>query len=977
MAFSPISTTSPNTLGFSNKANVGSPASSNWGFGIPRKTNTFWINLVVNPSWTGGSYTDGLDPVGTFPYIFKNKPQGIEYGYQPNVNSFFRGTNISYTDSFSVGSTANFTLRKVVSQNPFGAEQLYTTATGGQEMRTWYIEGMAFSTIKFANLTPTITASGALLRINNVQGGSITSTTFTGQSFELEFNNGLVWLLYAPVSISFTVSSSPAWKITFTTTYTNIIKFAFLGKTDEIPATSGRPNAFNTRRTVLDVYGVNPSYVTGGTIDNTTFSGNTATYTITWSKVGTSPLLHFCLPHHETVLVSPNYKNLTMRSMRGVQKVIEGDQWVMTENLTTVGINYTPFLSSDIPAIQSALNTDYRHSPASDIDTYFGFKEIQKVAQMALIANQIGDTAKKNYCLNTLKQKIEPWLYGVNQSYSTIDTGVGYTGTDGSYIANGQTFVIANNCTTTTLTGTGTGLKVNVNINQTAGGQIWEYFTNVAGTGYNDGDTVQVNAPSGFNNKMRISKNPMRYDTEYGGFTSDIAMNTRDGLFGSGGYNDHHFHYGYFIQPCAVIAYLDPTWATPAIKERVDLFVRDIMNPSTSDTFFPQFRGKDLYLGHAFAGGLGPSGDVNNQESTSEDINAWYACYNWFTYTSRTQLADLSRLFLTLSQRAAQKYWHIYDNSIYSGIFASTLMVGIVWVTKCDYATFFSGNDECIHGIQFIPWTPISTSTFPNQTWNQNEWNFLNTNVFERSYPVGTSISNQGSGYSGTNGGYTANGDTFTVANNVQVTGGSGSSLLLNMNINMTKGGKIWEVYVVGESKGSGYHHNDIVNIVSNTGGLVGGTNGKVQLLLEAEQGWLGLLYKFRVFTDPNDAWNRTNTISNFDNGESKTSSLAYISQFRYQSVTLDSPIATVMQGVKTIINWQPITGATQYELQVTTTSDISFTAPVYSNSSITSFITYITGLSASTPYIYRLRAKNNTPVYSSYFVGNFTTLPV
>lgn len=74
--------------------------------------------------------------------------------------------------------------------------------------------------------------------------------------------------------------------------------------------------------------------------------------------------------------------------------------------------------------------------------------------------------------------------------------------------------------------------------------------------------------------------------------------------FGNTFYNDHHFHYGYFILTAAIIGHLDPGWLTPANVDWVNTLVRDVANPSSFDKYFPVFRNFDWYHGHSWAHGL-------------------------------------------------------------------------------------------------------------------------------------------------------------------------------------------------------------------------------------------------------------------------------------------------------------------------------------------------------------------------------------
>lgn len=70
--------------------------------------------------------------------------------------------------------------------------------------------------------------------------------------------------------------------------------------------------------------------------------------------------------------------------------------------------------------------------------------------------------------------------------------------------------------------------------------------------------------------------------------------------FGNSYYNDHHYHWGYFIQTGALIAYLDPSYV-PKMKNWVEGLIRDANNPSPQDKSFPQFRYFDWYSGHSWS----------------------------------------------------------------------------------------------------------------------------------------------------------------------------------------------------------------------------------------------------------------------------------------------------------------------------------------------------------------------------------------
>ena len=51
-------------------------------------------------------------------------------------------------------------------------------------------------------------------------------------------------------------------------------------------------------------------------------------------------------------------------------------------------------------------------------------------------------------------------------------------------------------------------------------------------------------------------------------------------------------------------------------------------------------------------------------------------------------------------------------------------VVGILWSSKVDHATWFGANLEFIHCIQMLPFTPISEELLPS-SWIQEEYQIL------------------------------------------------------------------------------------------------------------------------------------------------------------------------------------------------------------------------------------------------------------
>lgn len=222
--------------------------------------------------------------------------------------------------------------------------------------------------------------------------------------------------------------------------------------------------------------------------------------------------------------------------------------------------------------------------------------------------------------------------------------------------------------------------------------------------------------------------NPLVYDTRWGGIVSNRGVNDVGADFGQGYYNDHHFHYGYHLYAAAVLAKGDASWATQ-YRDKVLWLVRDIANPASNDPYFPRFRHIDFFGGHSWANGLFDLSDGRNQESTSEAVHAWYAVSLVGQALSDDRLAGIGRTLLAIESAAAQTYWQIPESSkVYDSALASRRVLGNLWSTKADYATFFGANPEYVFGIQMLPYTP-ATELLLSPEWINDSWGLMQTTI--------------------------------------------------------------------------------------------------------------------------------------------------------------------------------------------------------------------------------------------------------
>lgn len=212
-------------------------------------------------------------------------------------------------------------------------------------------------------------------------------------------------------------------------------------------------------------------------------------------------------------------------------------------------------------------------------------------------------------------------------------------------------------------------------------------------------------------------KDSIIYDRTYGGLISSRSHDSLDlnsGVdFGSAVFNDHHFHYGYFIYAAAAIAKSEPAWFLASgnhyLNRTIDL-IRDIANPNRSDPYFALHRYKDWYDGNSWANGMVPYGGGKNQESSSEAVNAWYGVYLFGLAMNEQNIMNTGRIMLAQEIRAAQKYYHItlpQSNPMYPAVYTSKFhTVTNLYQGTMDASTFFGDVNYYATGIQIIPVIP-------------------------------------------------------------------------------------------------------------------------------------------------------------------------------------------------------------------------------------------------------------------------------
>ena len=172
--------------------------------------------------------------------------------------------------------------------------------------------------------------------------------------------------------------------------------------------------------------------------------------------------------------------------------------------------------------------------------------------------------------------------------------------------------------------------------------------------------------------------------------------------------NDHHFHYGYWVTGAAHVALRDPDWASEAKwGGMVGKIIADIATDERGRTDFPFLRNFDTYEGHSWASGDASFVDGNNQESSSEAVNAWASLILWGEATGNTRVRDLGVYLYTTEVAAVQTYWFDLNKEVLAPEFGRPY-ASMVFGGKYAYNTWWTLEPRQIAGINLLPLTPAS-----------------------------------------------------------------------------------------------------------------------------------------------------------------------------------------------------------------------------------------------------------------------------
>ena len=165
--------------------------------------------------------------------------------------------------------------------------------------------------------------------------------------------------------------------------------------------------------------------------------------------------------------------------------------------------------------------------------------------------------------------------------------------------------------------------------------------------------------------------------------------------------NDHHYHWGYFIQAAAFMEQFEPGWASQW-GNMVNLLVRDAASPNRNDTLFPFLRNFSPFAGHSWANGFAANPIGNDQESSSESMQFHTSLIKWGAVIGSDAIRDLGIYLYTTEQSAIEEYWFdIHRRTFKPGY--DYALASRIWGNGYDNRTFWTTDIGATYGIELYP----------------------------------------------------------------------------------------------------------------------------------------------------------------------------------------------------------------------------------------------------------------------------------
>ena len=718
-------------------------------FSGPVPTNTWWSSLVWE-RYPGNSFGQIMH---AHPLSLQASSDGLKIGHANTAFATGAGYGYHFTSSQHALTIGVQNLQAPDVRVDDAGDWTVTAAwnDGTRSMLTTFGRGLPTVQLRAVNGTPSITI--------NPNSGGASNIDIDGNRVVLQCANA-TWGLFAPEGIDWVQENT-----TFLAPGATLITAALLP--DDEPST-------------IDLFADRAMIAIEDTRVDWQWNPQTRTVDTSYSFITDSskdPLV--CLYGHQI-----DHLNESVQSL-GNYVTARGQMTLTDSSSFTVAIPCPPVLPL-LPDI-GTVDTNRLENLVADVfqddnfpgDTYWFGKAIGRHAQLALISDQLGNDIYRDQLIDTMKSQLETWLSATGGSSdddlassdrlqaefaSDINgamiedvegaDGQAVTGIGGGDWIRLSSIEFAADLPLRALirlaSGTsGSGL-VSIRLDSPTGPVIaeagvgntggWNSWTELA-IGLSTSDPAVL---EGIHDVYITCETPYTEDIcsldwftfDYGGggsvdrfFAHDPIWSTLIGYPASYGadteLNDHHFHYAYFIMAASVIARFDDDWADQdAWGGMINLLIKDAANWDRTDERFCFLRHMEPYVGYSYASGHAGFAAGNNQESSSEAMNFAAAVVNWGAETGQDEIRDLGLFLMSAETQAIERYWFDVDQEVFPEPMPHPV-AGIVWDSGADYATWWTGNPEEIHGINILPVTAGSLYLGQRTDSIERCWNHL------------------------------------------------------------------------------------------------------------------------------------------------------------------------------------------------------------------------------------------------------------
>lgn len=705
---------------------------SNPNSSAPIATNKFYTNMLLG-NRTNPAY---VEPYSV--WVSKNNGSG-------NTSPSFLGLAISSTDDSQIvygpdatSPTASYYFEPVginsltlsaaeftnSSQNmdfhvqrclDYSVQTYFVNPANNGQLWCPLVLGMGFVTGVYYRLRPVVSSQVGFASIQEK-----TAPQSSMRKYAITLNNGVNWVLYVKVPSG----SAPTFSLSNDKT-----RIEASGSVDGTVVQVGRNPANNSDSFLDQAAGrfQTDAYITGSTTNGNNLNSQANVkfqYVAQGNSTSGKPLM-FVPPHYEGVLTNMSYKRTnfklrgpTLGNMYGyISTVLE-----FNENLPT-NIGFLPYYQGSNSSLNATTSkvADMAATAAEAPNGADSKAQPPEQPEQQPLQAQKQDKAKDSAQTTSLEPGNEFYMLDASSSSGVspyFSSSVADFITQVATSELNEDFGSQTNLDSMYFSGKGLDKFAFVVF-------VAKYMLNNNGLALSGLNKLKA-AFAVFAQNRQI--NPLAYDTTWKGLVSTGGLSDPNADFGNTYYNDHHFHYGYFIHAAAVIAQVDndigsKTWMNEN-KDFVNSLVRDVANPTLADPFFPRFRSFDFFSGHSWAKGLFESTDGKDEESSSEDYHFAYGMKLWGRVTGDAAMESRGNIMLAVMRHSINSYMLFADdNVIVPSKMVKNKVSGICFENKVDYATYFGMNPEFIHGIHMIPITSVSayirTPAFVQQEWSQ------------------------------------------------------------------------------------------------------------------------------------------------------------------------------------------------------------------------------------------------------------------